>query len=397
MRYSVLLPTRNGGAFLRACIDSVLAQDYDDFELVISDNANTDETPAVLSDYRSHPRVRLVRLDEAVPVTDNWNVAYRNSLGDYILMMGDDDFLLPGYFRRMDLLLERYSSPDCIVYNGYSFVAPRSIADDARSFYSPQHFAFGPGFDQERPLSAQEQLAIVRDMFRWTARIPLNMQTTLVARRAAERIDGGFFQPPFPDHYALNALLLMGCRWLFTPERLVIVGVSPKSFGHYVYSGNQNSGLAYLGIDPQFEGELPGSPLLNGMHVWLNRLLDQFPSALEGVEVDRAGYVQRQVYNWLLQKRFGTLAWQGFVRRLGLLSAADWAKLGLALFNAQSCRRLGSMLWPNAGAAQTQWQGLEALDDVPDIAEFHQWLSRDGELRVKARTQLPQTPGRTGP
>ena len=376
MRYSVLLPTRNGGQFLRNCIESILSQDYDDFELVISDNANSDATPAIVAEYRAHPKVRAIRLDEPVSVTDNWNAAYRASSGDYVLMMGDDDYLLPNYFRAMDALLERHALPDCVLYNGFSFVAPGSISDDPRSYYSPDHFAFGRGFEREHELSAEERRAIVHDMFRWKPRIPLNMQTTLVARRAAERIAGGFFQPPFPDHYALNAMLVMGCRWVFSPERLVIVGVSPKSFGHYVYSGEQESGLKYLGIDQQFPGELPGSPLINGMHVWLSRLLVQFPAELAGATIDRAGYVRRQVYNWLLQKRFGRLTWAELMRRLGLLSAADWTGLGMTAFDRASWSKLTTTL-SRAGSAQAQWNRLRPLDDVPDIAEFAAWLAKN--------------------
>jgi glycosyltransferase involved in cell wall biosynthesis len=375
MKYSVLLPTRNGGKFLRDCIESILAQDYDDYELVISDNANSDETPAVLHDYADRDRVKIIRLDDAVPVTDNWNAAYRASSGEYILMMGDDDLLLPGYFKKMDAILARHAQPDCVLYNGYSYVAPGSIGGNPKSFFSPSHFRFGPGFDQEMELGEDLKAGIVRDMFHWTARIPLNMQTTLVARRSAERIKGGFYQPPFPDHYALNAMLLSGCRWIFSPLKLVVVGVSPKSFGHFVYSGRQSHGLAYLGISPEFPGELPGSPLLNGMHVWLNRLLENYPRELSGVAVDRAGYVRRQVYDWLLQKRFGGLGWTDLARRFGLLSAKDWSLLASTVVDRESWRRLGGVVSSGAGAAETQWQGLQPLTDIADITEFSEWLS----------------------
>lgn len=378
MRYSVLLPTRNGGEFLRNCIESILSQEYDDFELVISDNANTDQTPAIIDEFRSDPRVHTIRLNEAVPVTDNWNAAYDASSGDYILMMGDDDLLLPGYFARMDALLDRNAQPDCVLYNGYSFIAPGSVADDPRSYYSPRHFAFGSDFAEEKELTPAAKFGIVLDMFRWTSRIPLNMQTTLVARRAAEKIAGGFFQPPFPDHYALNAMLVMGCRWLFTPERLVVVGVSPKSFGHYVYSGKQDSGLAYLGIDPEFPGELPGNPLLNGMHVWLDRLLDRFPKELSGVKIDRAGYVRRQIYNWLLQKRFGRMSWSSLAHRFRLLSAGDWAALGLTAFDRESWRRLYATFARRGGTAQAQWQRLRPLEEGGDIASFGKWIAEGG-------------------
>ena len=375
MRYSVLLPTRNGGKFLRGCIESVLAQNYSDYELVISDNANSDETPDILRAYAARQRVKVIRLDEPVSVTDNWNAAYRASSGDYLLMMGDDDLLLPGYFANMDAILDRHGGADCVLYNGYSFVAPGSIAGDERSFYNPYHFRYGPDLQQEMSIPVEQQHGIVRDMFRWTVRIPLNMQTTLVARAAAERIAGGFFQPPFPDHYALNALLLMGVRWVFSPERVVVVGVSPKSFGHYVYSGKQTSGLAYLGIDPQFPGELPGNPLLNGMHMWLNRLLQNFPNELQGVRVDRRGYVRRQLYSWLLQKRFEGIGWGAFASRLRLLSTSDVAGLGASLVDKESWGRLASVASTGSNAAQTQWQGLQPLEGVPDISAFARWVA----------------------
>jgi glycosyltransferase involved in cell wall biosynthesis len=375
-RYSVLLPTRNGGKFLRNCIESILSQEYDDFELVISDNANTDETPAIVEKYRTHPRVVTLRLDAPVPVTDNWNAALRASSGDYILMMGDDDFLLPDYFRRMDAILERHGDPDCVLYNGYSFVAPDSIGGDTKSFYSPRHFDFGPDLQSERQLSTDEQLGIVRDMFRWRIRIPLNMQTALVARSVGERIKGGFFQPPFPDHYALNALMLTGARWIFSPERLVVVGVSPKSFGHYVYSSREASGLAYLGIDPKSPGQLPGSPLLNGMHEWLYRLLASYPPELAGINVDRGGYVRRQIYNWLMQVKFGGLHWFEAIGRLRDLSAGDWMDVLSTPFDAESWRRLAGLVSRRSGAAQTQITKLRRIDGCRDIAEFARWVAQ---------------------
>jgi glycosyltransferase involved in cell wall biosynthesis len=383
MRYSVLLPTRNGGQYLRNCIRSILSQDHGDFELVISDNANSDETPAIVEQYRDDPRVVAVRLAEPVSVTDNWNAALGASSGEYVLMMGDDDLLLPGYFRTMDAILERHGGGDCVLYNGYSFVAPGSIAGDPRSFYNPHHFAFGPDLQSEKLVSPQEQLEIVRDMFRWVPRIPLNMQTTLVARATAERIAGGFFQPPFPDHYALNALMVMSARWIFSPERLVVVGLSPKSFGHYVYSGKQSSGLAYLGIAPEFPGELPGNPLFNGQHVWLSRLLENYPGELAGVRIDRAGYVRRQVYSWLLEKRFGRVAWGELVRRFGLLSTSDWVGLAATAFDGESWRRLGSV-FSKTGAAQTQLGQYRPLPGISDIAEFANWVGQGEDLRPHA-------------
>ena len=51
MKFSVLLPTRNGGKYLESSIESVLSQDYQDMELIVFDNANTDNTAEVVNSF----------------------------------------------------------------------------------------------------------------------------------------------------------------------------------------------------------------------------------------------------------------------------------------------------------------------------------------------------------
>lgn len=371
MKYSVLLPTRNGGKYLRYTIESILNQNHSDFELIVSDNANDDETEDVIHSFSHDKRMKAIRLASPVSVVDNWNAAYHQSSGEYILMMGDDDYLLPEYFNTMDAILERYADTDCVVHNGYSYVAPGSIRDQRTSFYMPHHFEFEPALNREQELDGVTKRSIVTDMFRWKIRIPLNMQTTIVSRRAAETLKGGFYQPPFPDHYALNALLLSNVKWVFSPERLVVVGTSPKSFGHYVYSNEQSSGLSYLGIDDSFEGRLPGNALLNGMHCWLDRLKANYPVELDGTGIDRKGYVRRQVYAWIQQMRHGDIGWKQFAKHMALLRPRDWLELGQTAFDAESWRRL-SRLRPAATGEQAKihLDRLRPLADVHNIAEF---------------------------
>ena len=378
MKFSVLLPTRNGGSFLQNCICSILEQGYEDMELVISDNANTDNTPEIIQQFSADPRVKALRLETSVSVTDNWNNALRASSGDYILMMGDDDYLLPGYFDRMENILDNYKQPDCVLHNAYSFVAPHSIADNLHSFFSESHFDFGDDFIKEGLLTPEHRSGIVRDMFDFKVRIPLNMQTTLVARKALKRVCGGVFQEPFPDHYALNSLLLTASNWVFSPEKLLVVGVSPKSFGHYVYSNKQISGMSYLGIHADFPGRLPGNELLNGMHVWLDLLKQTYPLLLENVVIDRAGYVRRQFYAWIMQLRLGAITMGGLLDNLRLLSLEDWLGLAASVFDKTSWEYLLRVLFQSGkkSGAETQWHSLQPLESVKDVRQFDNWLAQ---------------------
>ena len=132
MRFSVLLPTRNGGEFVDDAIASVL-NEAGDFELVVADNANTDATSQILAARQSDTRLRVLRSEDMLAVTENWMRALRAAWGDYFLMIGDDDLLLPGFFERASLILERYDMPDCLTFDGYSYVAPGSFGPEAHS------------------------------------------------------------------------------------------------------------------------------------------------------------------------------------------------------------------------------------------------------------------------
>ena len=159
-RYSVLLPTRNGAALLEGCLRSVLDQDYEDFELVVSDNASEDETPEILARYASDPRIRLLRQERALGVTDNWNAALSASSGERITLLGDDDALLPGYFQRADALVERHGDPDVLLYNGCAFAFP-GFAGSKVSSYADPFFEIKPPVPSDGELSAALRQRII--------------------------------------------------------------------------------------------------------------------------------------------------------------------------------------------------------------------------------------------
>jgi glycosyltransferase involved in cell wall biosynthesis len=346
-------------------------------ELIISDNANTDETQEVIKSFSVDKRLKVLRLEKPVNVTDNWSNALKASSGEYFLMMGDDDCLLPGYFHRMDDILKKYNNPDCVTYNAYTYVAPDSINGNAQSYYNKVHFRFGDDFKEEGLIPPKMRFSIVKDMYRFRVRIPLNMQTTLVSRKAANRITGGIFHPPFPDHYALNALLLNTERWVYIPENLLIVGVSSKSFGHFVYSNQQEKGLNYLGIGADFQGRLPGNELINYMHVWLDLLKKNYSDRLNGVKISRSNYVRRQLYHWYIQYKSKGISLNELKKRQRLLSPVDSLGLFLFIFDRESWVRLWRMLVSGKhNKLHKGWYGLMPVEHVLTIKDFRTWVSK---------------------
>lgn len=98
-RVSVFIPTYNRARLLGFAIESVLAQSYGDFELVVSDNASTDETPDVVARF-DDPRIEYVRQPENLGLLGNHNWFLQRANAEYSLILPDDDLVHPALLER---------------------------------------------------------------------------------------------------------------------------------------------------------------------------------------------------------------------------------------------------------------------------------------------------------
>lgn len=93
-KVSILIPTYNRAALLTACLDSVLAQDYPNVEVIISDNHSTDNTPDTVKKYLTDRWVRYYRNETNLGVIPNWKkLLYDYATGEYGKLLCDDDYL----------------------------------------------------------------------------------------------------------------------------------------------------------------------------------------------------------------------------------------------------------------------------------------------------------------
>lgn len=107
-RLSIGLPVYNGGKYLFSCLDSILSQDYEDFELIISDNASTDSTQEICLKYASRDRrIKYFRNRKNLGASVNFNATFHNSRGEYFKWASYDDICAPGFFAACMELLEK--------------------------------------------------------------------------------------------------------------------------------------------------------------------------------------------------------------------------------------------------------------------------------------------------
>jgi glycosyltransferase involved in cell wall biosynthesis len=93
---SVCIPVYNMAGYLSETIESVLRQDYGDYELVVSDDASTDGTLEVCSRY-TDPRIRLAQFEQRAGQAGNWNRCVEMAAGELIVLLHADDILVPSF------------------------------------------------------------------------------------------------------------------------------------------------------------------------------------------------------------------------------------------------------------------------------------------------------------
>src|SRR5476649_272130 len=101
-RYSIVIPTCDRATLLEHTLRGILAIPRDDIEIVVSDNASTDETPFVIEAVRHDPRVVAVRTDRRLPMPMHWEFAFSKASGDFVIVNGDDDGFSPNLLKIID-------------------------------------------------------------------------------------------------------------------------------------------------------------------------------------------------------------------------------------------------------------------------------------------------------
>lgn len=106
-RVTVGIPVYNGAKYLGQAIESVLAQTFTDFELIICDNASTDATAAIALEYAARDaRVRYTRNRENIGAQRNFNRVFELSTGEYFKWMAADDLIKPEFLKNCVAALE---------------------------------------------------------------------------------------------------------------------------------------------------------------------------------------------------------------------------------------------------------------------------------------------------
>jgi glycosyltransferase involved in cell wall biosynthesis len=211
-KVSIGLPVYNGEAYVRDAIASILDQTYQDFELIICDNASIDQTEGICRRYAAEdPRIRYYRQARNVGATANFNRTFELARGVYFKWAAHDDVLAPTYLEKCVAALDQ--APDAVLCQSLVEI----VDDQGARLEEYDHSTFGTDDPSAsvrfaarlRPHDCQEVFGVIRsDVLRRTELIGYHI--------------GG-------DRTLLIDLALLG-RFLLVPEVLFLNREHPARF-----------------------------------------------------------------------------------------------------------------------------------------------------------------------
>lgn len=107
-KFSFLLPVKNGGAYLPLCIESILAQSYQNFNIIILENKSTDGTAEWLQNLeKNEPKVTIIPSKISLSIEDNWQRILTVHKNEFMSIIGHDDLLDPNFLEETNRTIRK--------------------------------------------------------------------------------------------------------------------------------------------------------------------------------------------------------------------------------------------------------------------------------------------------
>ena len=101
MKVSIVIPVYNKAEFISNCLDNLLQQDFDDFEVITVDDGSTDDSGRICDDKAAqYARIKVIHTENG-GVTAARRKGVEQATGDYIMFVDADDGLLPGAIKTL--------------------------------------------------------------------------------------------------------------------------------------------------------------------------------------------------------------------------------------------------------------------------------------------------------
>ena len=153
--FSIIIPVFNVEEYIHNVVQSVLKQNYTDYEIILIDDGSTDQSGTICDEYaKKHSQIYVIHQTNG-GLSSARNTGLTIAQGEYIVFVDGDDMLAKGALRKFVEVIHEYNSPECIINRRQAFITS-SRAEEECAYY----------FDK-RKLSSQSRLHLYKHLIRY--------------------------------------------------------------------------------------------------------------------------------------------------------------------------------------------------------------------------------------
>ena len=264
MKFSVVIPTRNRIHTLGYTLRTCLAQDHDDYEIIVANNSDPDKRDRVTwlcERMNSHRRIRYHEYpsSEVASLPASWEYALSLATGDYVTILGDDDGLMPFCLAMASQWFTQVPTQELLTWRRGFYVWPDGAVEQDRNYL------FVPMGGQTGQIDSRAAIAAVANFEAPWDRLPM-IYNSFVRRDLLNtwRAKGSpLFASPHADIYSGFALAYLSGRFGYCPVPLTVSGLSGSSCGVATTQlhGEHDAAREFLRLSPM-DSWHPSTPRL---------------------------------------------------------------------------------------------------------------------------------------
>ena len=246
---SIIIPTRNRQVYACKTIETILDLNRNDFEIIVQDNSDDDSLKSMLDKYSSDSRLRYFYDSGCLSFCANFEKSVTNSSGDYLVMIGDDDCILPEILDLVDIMrgkgIEATVFPTC-----YSYYWPNSIHGKSGELVIRKQYG---KLKKLSSVSAIEDMKNVGNYDYQQYNFP-KIYHGVVSRKSLDKVKnktGVYFGGLTPDIYSAVSLAFYIKDYLYVGLPFTLPGVCARSGSADSLTGKHTGDLAKA---PHFRG-----------------------------------------------------------------------------------------------------------------------------------------------
>ena len=121
IKFSIIIPVYNVEKYLDHCLNSVLTQSFEDYEIILVNDGSTDKSGDICDQYASkYEKIKVIH-KENEGLSEARNVAIRDAKGKYIVLLDSDDWLAEDALQSADNAIKKYNNPDIVINRMISY------------------------------------------------------------------------------------------------------------------------------------------------------------------------------------------------------------------------------------------------------------------------------------